>query len=381
MSLSMDEAPPLLAPLQARALGPERSQVVTALRERLHAAGLRWPEWLEARPGLVSCVIGDCDDALLPGVREHLGLTQPRLLLDGLSALALAVSAPRMALLTSSPSVAAALRGALPTQQKGPPSVAVLLRPPCFPTQPEQAVADAGAGAGRPFVVPAEELLRAGAAVLGQPAPLPCAVVGAVKTPLVVDLATLPEAERTPRALLARAGGAESPGWVALTGEPLPDAMPEADAPLPLPTGTAALTLTILPAAHPLVRRYRASALPRVRTACLSCRACTDACPEAPRLVAPHQVMAALARRRPKPARLVPLAAGCTGCGACTVACPAELLPSRVLLGLKGEAEEPADPYEDPSPADDRRLPRGLALSRLGLAAYRHTLGASAGSS
>src|SRR4051812_27781101 len=128
-------APPLPG-YTARQLGPERTQLATALRQRLWAAGLRWPRWLDSRPGLLGALVGDCTDPPLGQTRLYLLQHHSTLLIEGLGALGLTLAAPRLALALPA-GISASLRAQLASSQ-----VELWPVPASFPAQPEHAGQD-----------------------------------------------------------------------------------------------------------------------------------------------------------------------------------------------------------------------------------------------
>lgn len=345
---------PPLPGYTARQLGPERSQLAVALRERLWAAGVRWPRWIDARPGLLGALVGDCTDPPLGESRQHLLRQHASMLIEGLGALGLALGAPRLALALGSPPETA-LRGQVASTQ-----IELWQAPASFPRQPEHAAEVTG----RPWVAPAETLAAAGAALRGLAVPRLVSVVGAVRKPQALPW----KGQETPRQLVQQAGGTADAdaAWVALRNDPLGGELWPADEPLPPET----TLVYILPARHPLARRQRVSPPERARLTCLSCRLCTDLCPAAPAGTEPHRILHALARRELIPADVF-AARGCTGCGACSVACPAELLPGALVSALAEALPDTTATCEEPPPLPEKsRLPLDLALRRLSLAEY-----------
>lgn len=372
MSVSAAPAPPALSAYTAGQLGPDRAALASALRARLWAAGLRWPAWIDARPGRLQVLIGDCAaDPPLGGASASAASRYGTRVLAGLGAFGLATGVPRLALATPDPVLRRQLEALC---RKSGQAVEVRETPAAYPAQPELDFPEAR---GRTFCVPAEQLLRAGALVESAPPPRLCAVSGAVQAPQVLDLAELAATDAagpTPRELAARCGGTDSAAWVALCGGPLGALWP-ADDPLPADVQH----VLILPVAHPLVRRHRETDLARAATACAGCRLCTEYCPEAQRGLPldPAALMrAAGSTGCALPAGVDPRTAhACTGCGACSAMCPAELLPGRLLTALRGTpalaALAPPPTPEPPPPGDPaRRLPRALVLARLGLAGF-----------
>jgi ferredoxin len=386
-------------------LGPRRAELARELRRRLIAAGLTWPHWIDARPGRLQAILGDCSDPPLGASAAALVSRHGELLLDGLAALGLISGAPRLVLCASEPATVAALQALTAAR-----AVEVVATPAVYPSAPESDVAGAS---GHAYTVTAAQLCAIGALVRGAPVPQLCTVAGAVAHPQVIELAadssgpatapaTLASGEAgaaassaTPAALVRRCGGAQVPAWVAVLGGALGGVLWPADKPLPAGTSLC----LILPVAHELVARLRRGAAwhLRARNACLSCQACTDFCPvsQAGVPLFPHRLLRARASLPPagNPAAAAdpsPTAAGaadlsalwCTGCGACSVMCPADLLPGSVVkeLGLAAAARLAAT--SDPAPglsasslppptSGERRLPGQLVLTRLGLDAYR----------
>jgi ferredoxin len=355
----MDGQVPALSAYSKNQLGPEQARLAVALRERLFhpQQGLSWPEWIDARPGRLGAIVGDCTDPPLGRTRGHLLQHHSTLLIEGLGALGLALSAPRLAVFTPDPEQKRAL-----SQKLRSTAIEAVCGDKVFPSQPAAALLDLR---GVPWVVPAETLVRAGATLRGVAPPRPCSVVGAVKAPAVLQLS----GSETPRQLVRRAGGARVSAWVALRQDPFGGELWPADK--GLSDGTS--LVYILPAGHALARRHRlaqATTRQRAQTACLSCRRCTEVCPEAPQGTAPHRILQALARQQLSESDAA-AARGCTSCGLCSLSCPAELLPSALVAALsetqprKAEAEPSASP-----PALLPHLPMELVLRRLDLLRY-----------
>lgn len=348
----LEKALPLPAYTAAQ-LGKERAQLAEALRQRLwSSATLRWPAWIDARPGRLGAIVGDCLDPPLGQTRRYLLRQHGSLLIEGLGALGLALGAPRLALCLSDRALVHELSAKLAQTQ-----VEVCLAPASFPPQPARALTHL---VGVPWVVPAESLLGV-AALLRKLTPKALySVVGALRNPQVLEF----EKGETPRDLVRRAGGALAAAWVALRRDPLHGELWSADEPLPEATST----LYILPADHPLIRRQRASLKQRAQHSCLGCRLCTDFCPEAVHGTAPHRILAALGRGQLGKAEL-DSARGCTGCGACSVICPAELLPSALVAPLAAAHPQTIDDQAPPPPPASH-LPLTLVLRRLDLLRY-----------
>ena len=346
---------PALAAYFANQLGLEKTRLAETLRQRLWSAGIKWPQWIDARPGRLSAIIGDCSDPPLGRTQEHLLQTQRPLVTEGLAALGLALSAPRLLLTTTSNAIAQSLAAELRAT-----SIEIHNLPPIHPAQPQRVLGDAP---GVPWVVSAQTLVAAGAALRGQRAPRFCSVVGAMRTPQV--LARVPG--ETPRQLVRRAGGASTIAWVALVDSAFVGSLWPADKPLSDETSL----LYVLPASHALIRRHKGGLRERTRAACLTCQLCTEFCPEAPQGTAPHRVMQALGRGGLQPSTLA-AASGCSSCGACTTVCPADLLPSALVSTLAAAMpqREGHDLEEPPPPSAPSRLPMDLVLRRLDLLRY-----------
>ncbi|HRI48789.1 MAG TPA: 4Fe-4S dicluster domain-containing protein [Pseudomonadota bacterium] len=411
-----------LPPYTATVLGARRAELARELRRRLLAAGLTWPQWIDARPGRLQVILGDCSDPPLGASAAALVARHGELLLEGLAALGLISGVARLVLCASEPATVAALR-ALCAER----AVAVVATPPVYPSCPE---ADVAGASGHAYTVPAAQLAAIGALVRGASAPQLCTLAGAVEHPQVVDLpapsaglaparatsattASDPAAPSamptspspgsaamlaspshggatesaivaspshggaTPAELVRRCGGAQTPAWVAVLGGALGGVLWPADAPLPAGTSLC----LILPAAHELVVRLRRGEAWRLRArnACLSCQACTDFCPvnQAGVPLFPHRLMRAHAALQPPgdavaapaPALNDSAAVACTGCGACSVVCPADLLPGALVkeLGL-ATAGLPTGTATSPEPAllPPRQRPPALPAPRVG---------------
>lgn len=391
-------APGELPPYTANLLGPRRAELARALRQRLQAAGLSWPRWIDARPGRLQVLLGDLCDPPLGQSAAELAARHGALLLDGIAALGLITGVSRLELCASAPATLKSLRALCAGS-----TVTVQALPAVYPPTPESFVAGAGEHA---YVAPAAQLARIGALVREVPAPRLCTIAGAVARPQVVVLSAdaqdrapsfLPTgpgepagaqarverelSELTPAALVRRCGGARTAAWVAVVDGALGGVLWPAEQRLPLET---ALCL-ILPTAHPLVARLRRGEQwrTRARNACLSCQACTDFCPVAQSGVplSPHRLMRALAAAPSADGETLASgeglaarehAAACTGCGACSAMCPAELLPGalvRTLAATPGGAVPDAALVPAFSSAQPR-IPLPLLLSRLGLSEY-----------
>lgn len=348
----MTSAAPQLSIYGKSQLGDERARLAEGLRQRLWDAGVKWPQWIDARPGRLSAIIGDGSDPPLGRTNDYLLREQRELVVEGLGALGLALLAPRLVLVTPSVSLVQSLR-----QRLGDTNIEIQRAPALFPAQAARAVKDLVAA---PWTVSTQFLARAGAVLRKTAIPQLVSVVGALRSPGVFSVA----AGETPRQLVRRAGGAQKPAWVALTDDPLNGTLWPADK--PLDGGTS--LLYILPASHPLIKRHKGALRERVSATCLTCRQCTDFCLEAPQGTAPHLVMQALSRRG-LDGKSAAAAAGCTSCGACSVSCPAELLPSALVSAL-AQALPPRESDEPPPPSAKSRLPLELTLRRLDLLRY-----------
>lgn len=369
---------PQLPIYTAQRLGRERAALAEALRERLLSAGLGWPAWSDARPGRLELVVGDLGaEPLLSRSAAALIERHGELLLDGLGAAALATGAQRLVLAVPEGPLLAPTRALCRGR-----SVELLVTPPAYPSRPGLLLGDASE---RAWIVPASRLVAFGAVVQGRQdrqdrqgraAPHLCTIAGAVRAPQVVDLAALSPSERTPVALVRRCGGAAdgAAAWVAIRDGAPSGVLWPAESELPI----GCQELLVLPASHELVRRLRRGEpafLERARNACLSCRLCTDLCPEAQAGVelAPHRILRGLALGK-SPSLFTDEAARCTGCGTCSALCPAELLPASQLRQL--QTGTPLTPLEDRDPERGVGLPpprqvgRALLLARLGLADY-----------
>ena len=362
-------APPL-SRFAAQKLGEQRAQLALQLRTLLWQHGLRWPAWIDARPGRLQLLLADCVDAPLAATRHALLVNQTDRLSQGLVALGLALAAPRLAFWVQSPSTRPTV------QAKSLASgIVQLSAPPVYPSQPTRALP---AHEGRAWALPAEQVAAIADLLSKSATPQASAglisVVGAVQRPGVV---CLPDQPITPRQLVAQVGGATTAAWVPLLSDPVHGTIWEADRPLAQGSvGTQPSVLYVLPARHDLIRRHRASTSlqKRAANACLGCSLCTDLCPSASVGTKPHLLMRALGQGSgPQLSPQVLLAThGCTRCGACSVACPADLLPGAVVAAFAAElpaADAGAAPDEQEPAAlpDLSRLPWSRMLARLGL--------------
>lgn len=373
--------PGALSPYTQRRLGPERAAQAQALRARLAGAGApqgawpEWPEWIDARPGRLQVVIGDCAaDPPLSRTAAALIERHGDALVRGLGALALASGAPRMALAVRDDDEQAyqGLRRLLPP---GETKVELYRVPPVWPSQPDVDVPGAW---GRSWTLPAQVLERVDAVLTGRPPHRLCTVAGEVARPQVLERGE----EDTPEDLIRRCGGARTPAWVAVAGGAPSGRLWDRD----LPLAEEETLLLCLPQDHELVQRLRRpllEELARGRAACPGCQLCTDACPQALRgaPLRPHLIASGRA-----PTGVAQEWAGqCTGCGACDAVCPRGVSPARLVsaLALRARAERPPEVIapllpltagaasgEPPPEARDRRLPLPMLRTRLGLAGY-----------
>ena len=359
------QAPPLSA-YAAQQLGSDRAALAQSLRALLWQHGVRWPEWIDARPGRLQLLLADCVDPPLAATRRMLWMQQRDALSQGLIAMGLALAAPRLALWL--PADCPPHRHAA---TEPPSAVAELHAPAVYPSQPARALPDSQ---GRAWAVPAEQLVHVAALLDERTSIAPrthlISVVGAVQHPAVLPLSAEPP---TPRQLVARCGGAATAAWVPLLADPVHGSIWEADRPLPNgSSGLSASVMYVLPASHELIRRHRASPSLKTRAAnaCLACTLCTDLCPTAKTGTKPHLLMRALGQASGQhlAPQTVAAAAGCTRCGVCSVACPAELLPGAVVAAFAAALPGPLPTEEDPPPLPDlSRLSWTRMLVRLGL--------------
>jgi ferredoxin len=212
--------------------------------------------------------------------------------------------------------------------------------------------------------LPAAMLVRVADAARGRPERRYLTVAGQVARPVVIAAPV----EATIEALVAEAGGALVPDWVALAGgTPTGRRVDRATR-----IGEVEDTLVLVVSHdHPAARRERTPLSEwrlRAKSACEGCRVCTDGCPE-PK-VQPHEILATLATGRDDGLRLT-AALACTACGLCDVHCPAELSP-RALVGDVARRLTAAGARANLIPTTEaserpQGLDRGLATLRLGL--------------
>lgn len=136
--------------------------------------------------------------------------------------------------------------------------------------------------------------------------------------------------------------------------------------------------LYVLSHRHPLLVRATVPAhnqLARATSACVSCRVCTDTCPDFINggTLQPHLLMNGQADSTSA------MVLGCSGCGVCDVTCPAGLAPRSVAHQLAEELRRRS--FRLATPADQqltpiverplRRLPIETLTARLGLTAQQ----------
>jgi Na+-translocating ferredoxin:NAD+ oxidoreductase RnfC subunit len=346
-----------------------------ALRGRAHAAGLAPDE----RP--VDTVIGSALDPepLVVTGRRLVG-ARPAAVLRGLGAAALLGGARRLVLCVPDDlacEAAAALRRACA-------GTAVELTP--MPARyPADAAALAHGVTGR---AAAEDGPAPGVAVHDATAlvHLDAASRGAAVTHAFVTVAgavARPQVRAvrvgtTIDALVAAAGGATVPAWIALRGGALRGAPVEADEVL----GPRDAAIIVLPHDHPVIRARRrplGEEIRRALAACEGCAACTAHCPRAllGHRLAPHEVVRAVTYAHGDLGPALHAATLCTGCGACEVVCPTGLSPRALYAGVRAELARRAVPArlpETPAAAaperDDRRLPWSRLVTWLALGDY-----------
>ena len=147
--------------------------------------------------------------------------------------------------------------------------------------------------------------------------------------------------------------------------------------------------LLVLPKDHYLVKKSELSVERMIRqaaTSCLQCRFCTDLCPREAigHDVKPHLTMRNVYRQaqitdNAEFERVFGHAANCSSCGACEMfSCPMGLSPRKMNDYVKGLLRQRGiNPAKNQEPVaysyvDDRRIPTGRLIARLGLAEY-HT--------
>lgn len=199
-------------------------------------------------------------------------------------------------------------------------------------------------------------------------------IAGAVQRPVTV---------RAPIGLsigdaMAAAGGPVVRNFGVLLGGVMM-ARPVADLDVPVTKTTGGII--VLPAEHPLIRRYNAPVeqIRRIgRAACDQCRFCTEYCPRflLGHPIEPHRAMQSLGFGTPHDAAVSTLY--CCECNLCTLyACPEDLDPKNVCVQAKPLARErglvfkgsPASISPHPM-AEFRRVPMRRLIARLGLGEY-----------
>jgi hypothetical protein len=297
---------------------------------------------------LAAELIADCaSDPPLGATRRALAVHRARDVLYGLGAVALFHPQARLRAVARHPDAAAALVAAA---EAAGAQVLVTKLGDAWPPL-------GSVGEGR--FLPAEHLVRIAEEARGVGARRYVTVAGAVAQPAVTGADVVCTVEE----LVAAAGGADAPDWVAVAGG-VPAGrrverqatLDEVDDPL----------LLILSHAHPAARRLAVPVshwLLRAASACEACRACSDGCPH----VAPHELIATLLSGRADDPSLA-RALGCAGCGLCDALCPAALSPLSVTRETGRRLTAAGAP---PMP----RLPPGgldvgLFTLRLGLGGY-----------
>jgi ferredoxin len=295
-------------------------------------------------------LIGDCaSDPPLGATARALATMRADEVVYGLGAVALARGHQKLALAAADATARAALAEAV---ERLGARVTMIDVPDAWP---------AVAAGARDEVLPATALVAVADEARGRTAKAYVTVAGAVATSTVIACA--PTATMTE--LVARAGGAREPDWVAVAGGAPAGRLVEraatwADAGAPA-------TVVILPAGHAWVRRLRTSVsdwLWRAASACEGCRACSDVCPVA---LAPHALVATLASGRDHGTAPAAIAA-CTGCGVCDAACPATLSPRALATSVRDRLA--AGGVAAPTGATGVGLDRALLTLRLGLSQY-----------
>lgn len=178
---------------------------------------------------------------------------------------------------------------------------------------------------------------------------------------------------------LRSAGGVATDNPLVVEGGP---AMGKPIGSLAQPLTKTSKGLIVLPAEHPLARRYRvdlALHLRRALSACCQCRMCTDLCPRflLGHSLSPHKVLSVVNHGLSGDPEAITQAYLCSECGVCELyACPQDLSPRRMYQTIKGElakaglknphntAPEAARPEREWRRVPTRRLIRRLGLER-----------------
>ena len=203
-------------------------------------------------------------------------------------------------------------------------------------------------------------------------------VAGAVKTPVTLQLpigVSLREA-------IELAGGATTDSPAVLVGGVMMGRLAGAlDEPITKTTGG----LIVLPADHPVTRRYRADWKTVARigaSACDQCSFCTEFCPRylLGHPIEPHRAMRSLGFAENREPQVLGTQF-CCECNLCTMmACPEDLDPKRVCAHNKHKLAatgrtwhiEP-HPYRAELHLDNRRVPVSRLMRKLGLDRFENT--------
>jgi len=193
--------------------------------------------------------------------------------------------------------------------------------------------------------------------------------------------------------VVAWAGGVQPPRWsertaddyAVVVGGPM---MGHVATGLDQPVTKTTSGLLVLPRDGVVVRfltRPRTSWVRRGISTCDQCRDCTDLCPRylLGHNLRPHEVMRAIHYGLERPADQVTAAVLCCECRLCEAyACPLELSPMSYYVAIKRElraqgwvnqVHRRADLQPHPM-RDDRLVPTGRLIARLGLSEWEHQL-------
>ncbi len=203
-------------------------------------------------------------------------------------------------------------------------------------------------------------------------------VAGAVRTPVTLRLPV----GVSLRTAIDLAGGATVADAAVLTGGVMMGRLAASlDEPITKTTGG----LIVLPADHPVIRRYRADwkTIARIgASACDQCSFCTEFCPRylLGHPIEPHRAMRSLGFRENREPQVWGTQF-CCECNLCTMmACPEDLDPKRVCArnkhklaaaGRKWQVEP--HPYRAELHLDNRRVPVSRLMRKLGLDRFENT--------